>query len=55
MSAALYEDQFKEWQVRYGKEYRSEEERQTRLKVFMENVIYIDQHNKEGHSYQCES
>nr|CAH04631.1 cathepsin H [Suberites domuncula] len=50
----LYEDYFKEWQEKHGKVYSTEEESQSRLKVFMKNVIYIDNHNKQGHSYELE-
>ena len=49
----MYEDYFEEWQAKHGKVYSTEQEKQDRLKLFMKNVLYIDNHNKGKHSYEC--
>ncbi|XP_064390252.1 pro-cathepsin H-like [Halichondria panicea] len=50
-----YEAVFSSWEVQYGKLYSSEQERQLRLKIFIENLDYIHHHNKQGHSYELEA
>ncbi|KAL2609161.1 hypothetical protein R1flu_027734 [Riccia fluitans] len=42
---------FSAWEKKHGKKYLSDEERSHRMKVFKENLEYIDAHNKEESSY----
>ena len=50
--AANLETRFSEWMTKHGKSYDSEEERSYRIKVWARNERLVNQHNKEGHSWQ---
>ncbi|KAL3677323.1 hypothetical protein R1sor_027271 [Riccia sorocarpa] len=42
---------FSAWERKHGKNYQSEEERSLRIKVFRDNLEYIDAHNRKETSY----
>lgn len=42
---------FESWIETYGKNYKTDEEKNRRLEIFEENKKYIDQRNKEIRSY----
>jgi len=44
VSAVSLEEQFNEWMVEYDKQY-SEQEIQIRMKIFSDNLDYINKHN----------
>lgn len=47
-------DMFDQWRLEYDRTYSDDSEYQERLKIFTENVLYIDQFNSQQHSYQLE-
>jgi len=46
--------QFKLWKEHHGKMYGSDEEHETRAKIWAENVKFIHEHNKKAKSYTVE-
>jgi cathepsin L len=40
------------WQVEHGKEYSSKIEEQFRMKIFMENKKFVEEHNRGAHQGQ---
>lgn len=45
-------DMFLEFVKQFEKQYRDEEEKQKRLRIWRKNMALIDRHNQAGHSYQ---
>eukprot|EP01018_Ginkgo_biloba_P006563 Gb_12857 [translate_table: standard] len=43
---------FELWSVKHGRVYNGLEEKQQRLRIFKDNLIYIDQHNQKNESYK---
>ncbi len=48
----LRHEEFAQYVSKYSLNYDSEGEYQARLKIFSDNLIAIEKHNSEGHSYQ---
>ena len=46
--------QFKLWKEHHGKMYGSDEEHETRAKIWADNVKFIHEHNKKAKSYTVE-
>ena len=46
--------QFKLWKEHHGKMYGTDEEHETRAKIWNENVKFIHEHNKQAKSYTVE-
>ena len=40
------------WMAKHGKSYKDEEERERRMKIFKDTLLFIDEHNSGGHSYK---
>lgn len=43
----------RKFSTQYERSYDSDVEYQKRLKIFMENALYIDWMNKQQNSYEC--
>ncbi|CAA7400627.1 unnamed protein product [Spirodela intermedia] len=39
------------WMAEHGRQYKDEAERDRRLAIFKDNLLYIEAHNRGGHSY----
>jgi len=44
--------EFEQFKARHGKSYANGKEEQARFKIFQDNLLKIEKHNKEGHSWQ---
>ncbi|KAI8432847.1 hypothetical protein MSG28_013778 [Choristoneura fumiferana] len=45
-------NEFDSFKMKFNKMYQSEEENNKRLKIFQDNVRFINEHNKAGHSFK---
>lgn len=45
-------DLYESWMVKHGKTYNALGEKETRFQIFKDNLQFIDQHNRQNHSYR---
>ena len=49
-----FEDEWKDWKVRYGKTYESESEEMRRMQIWFENYKKVFHHNNQKGSFTME-